>query len=295
MAASGDPFYEYVSKLAGSVVVHPLTFSRILVQLGWEPDPPSLGKNLFRRQKLFYPNMFRHVGRVRDEVGGVFPLWTTGLLAKLTSQVIRELTLRGVEAACGGGGASEKNWELNANSLKQMAQRCCYSSVGRSLAVFASYPLHSVMVRQMAAAVSHDAIYRGNILSVIREIFNEEGMPGFFRGVTVAIVGDLLALWATSFIAYAVNQYIIADRSAPDVKQVSPVIASFLVSSWTYRYGVVSTNLCIRGSSGLSLCVPYTDSVECWQTLKLAGGLSRGDSLFFRVAPQSAMAATRRR
>lgn len=296
MASSGDPFNEFLSKMAGSIVVHPLTFSRILIQLGWEPEPPKLGYNLFRRPKLFYPNMFSHIGCVRDQVGGMVSLWGTGLLAKLASQAVRELTLRGVEKVSGGAGG-EKNWELRAGSLQQLAQRCCYSSVSRSVAVVASYPLHAVMVRQMAAAVCHDAVYQGGIFSVIREIFNEEGLPGFFRGVTVAIVGDLLALWGVSFIAYAFNEYVFADRVPPDVKQVSPMLASFLVTSWTYRYGVVSTNLCIRASPGLSLSVPYSSSAECWQALKLSGGLNRGDSMFFRLAPPSAVAAasTRRR
>lgn len=291
--ASTDPFTDYLSKLAGSVVVHPITFSRILVQLGWEPDPPVLGLNLFRRQKLYYPNMFRHMGRVRDEVGGVFYLWTTGLGAKLVSQVVREVVLRGVESGYGGG---EKNWEINSQSLGQLAQRCCYSSVSRSIAVVVAYPFHSVMVRQMAAAVSHDAVFRGNMFSVAKEIFDTEGLPGFFQGVSVAIVGDLLALWGTSIIAYALNRYVFAEmlKTEADLKQVSPLLASFLVSSWTYRYGVVSTNLCIRRSSGLALSVPYTGTNECWQALKLAGGLNRGDGLFYRTAPASAAAGAKR-
>ncbi|KAA8592009.1 hypothetical protein FQN60_017383 [Etheostoma spectabile] len=45
-----------------TVLSHPLMYIKVLIQVGYEPIPPTLGRNLFGRQVYQLPGLFAYAG-----------------------------------------------------------------------------------------------------------------------------------------------------------------------------------------------------------------------------------------
>ena len=50
------------------------------------------------------------------------------------------------------------------------------------------------------------------MLPAIREIFRENGLPGFFSGLVPRVLGEIASLIMASFLTYTINKYVIEDR-----------------------------------------------------------------------------------
>ncbi|VDN99481.1 unnamed protein product [Rodentolepis nana] len=83
--------------------------------------------------------------------------------------------------------------------------------------------------------------------------------------------------------AYAVNRWIFPEDVDPKYKEQTPYLASLVVSSCTHRLTVTSTVMAVSGS-GLSLDVPFKNSLECYNYLSTRNAFLRGASFFFRYA-----------
>ncbi|VDM33377.1 unnamed protein product [Hydatigera taeniaeformis] len=176
--------------------------------------------------------------------------------------------------------------------------KTCKLTAGRCLGLLVSYPFQGefdklylpptfisslvIMIRQIAQLVGKETIY-SNIFKAFVEINVNEGLPGLFGGLIPRLLGEVVTVWLTAGMAYLVNKYLLPADTDPFVKEQTPYVAGILVSSCTHRLTVTSTVMAVSGS-GLSVAVPFKNSLDCYNYLSTRNAFMRGASLFFRYA-----------
>uniref|UniRef100_A0A3B3ZFD5 Uncharacterized protein n=1 Tax=Periophthalmus magnuspinnatus TaxID=409849 RepID=A0A3B3ZFD5_9GOBI len=246
-----------------TVLSHPLMYIKVLIQVGHEPLPPTLGRNLFGRQVYQLPGLFayaKHIIKIDGKAGlfkGLVPRLCAGTFGTVVhSQVVQ--------------------------TTKEMIARSCATVV--------THPFHVITLRCMVQFIGRETKYSGIFDSVIT-IYREEGILGFFAGLIPRLLGDVLSLWICNMLAHFINTYAIDDsvRHTGEIKNCSQAVTGFFASMLTYPFVLVS-NLMAVNNCGLAGGLPpyasvYPTWVDCWRHLSREGNMSRGNSLFFRKLP----------
>ncbi|KAL5107335.1 hypothetical protein TcWFU_001308 [Taenia crassiceps] len=267
--------YDYVIPTAISTVCHPFVCARTLMMLGHEFEPPTLGRNLIGLQRYMYPNVFNyHVG--------LLPVFTVGLPASIIGSAIKSSVCEAYLHEHVTGYMYKKSVFETEQGWEVFVQETCKLTAGRCLGLIASYPFQVIMIRQIAQLVGKETIY-SNILKAFVEINVNEGLPGLFSGLIPRLLGEVITVWLTAGMAYVLKKYLMSEDTDPFVKGQTPYIAGMLVSSCTHRLTVTSTVMAVSGS-GLSVAVPFRNSLDCYNYLSTRNAFMRGASLFFRYA-----------
>ncbi|XP_046389493.1 mitochondrial carrier homolog 2-like [Ischnura elegans] len=297
----------YVFRYAATTATHPFEYAKLLIQLGHEPIAPWPTKTLFGRPALALPSVFQYVSYIKGIDGftgcyrGLTPKLCACLVSSLTYQRIRESWEFDWEKRGRGGGAGDlvddegidegavvDDWENGGEPLSEEEERrrfaLCLSRdvVGRTVAVVVSHPFQVVAVRTMAQFVGGETLYSG-LFSSFRELYREGGVLGFFCGLIPRLIGELLCLVISSTATFAINTYLVED---PEIKTYTSATISFLASTVTYPFQVVSCCMAVT-KSGLAAGSPpsmlhYTSWTDCWSHLSRTGQLKRGSSLLWR-------------
>jgi len=148
--------------------------------------------------------------------------------------------------------------------------------------IVVSHPFHVISLRMMAQFVGRETLYN-SILGSIAEIWNNEGILGFFAGMIPKLLCDVACLVLSSSSVFIINKYLIKDKIA---RQYNAGFTQFAFSSLLYPLQVVSTCSAISGSrlmAGQPPIMPkYSTWVDCWNDLQSRRELKRGSSLFWR-------------
>uniref|UniRef100_A0A8C5APL7 Mitochondrial carrier homolog 2 n=1 Tax=Gadus morhua TaxID=8049 RepID=A0A8C5APL7_GADMO len=263
-----------------TVLSHPLMYIKVLVQVGHEPLPPILGRNLFRRQVYQLPGLFayaKHIIKI-DGKAGLF----NGLLPRLCASTIGTVVHGNILQV------SHSVRPINITSAQPSI--CIQEMVARSCATVVTHPLHVITLRCMVQFIGRETKYSGVFDSVVT-IYKEEGVLGFFAGLIPRLLGDILSLWICNLLAHFINTYAIDDTMSHtgEIKNCSQAVTGFFASMLTYPFVLVS-NLMAVNNCGLAGGLPPYASVcptwvDCWRHLSREGNMSRGNSLFFRKLP----------
>ncbi|NXL53771.1 MTCH2 protein, partial [Podilymbus podiceps] len=308
-----------------TVLSQPLMYVKVLVQVGYEPLPPTLGRNVFGRQVYQLPGLFayaKHIVKV-DGRAGLFKGLTPRLCSSAIGTVVHSKVLQVPGAAFWGGcslpdasfpvqpGASKKE---PVSSLEQVLKETSREMVARSAATLITHPFHVITLRCMVQFIGRETKYSGT-LSAFATIYREEGVLGFFAGLIPRLLGDILSLWLCNMLAYLINTYALengGDRAplwggsaAPwgskvplflpqvstmaEMKSYSQAVTGFFASMLTYPFVLVSNLMAVNNcglAGGLLPYAPtYSSWLDCWSQLHREGNMSRGNSLFFRKVP----------
>ncbi|ELT95424.1 hypothetical protein CAPTEDRAFT_226268 [Capitella teleta] len=274
---------------------HPVTLTKVLIQIGHEPVAPSPGTSIFGRKVLCYPNLFKYLGHIRKQ-DGFFGMYR-GLMPRLAGGLIGTYVTASVSVQLKGGTNNlnlpptkdEVDGDEEPSALagiQTMAKNTSVEVLARCAGVIVSQPFHVIMVRSMGQFVGGETAYSG-LFSSIAEIYHHDGILGFFSGLVPRILGEVITIWLANTLTYLVNTHIV--HKAPggtDFKNYTGAIFSLMVTQLTYPFNVVSNNLAISGS-GLAAGQPpnmpvYTNWLDCWRHLSLHRNLKRGSSLFMR-------------
>uniref|UniRef100_A0A6Q2XZ37 Mitochondrial carrier homolog 2 n=1 Tax=Esox lucius TaxID=8010 RepID=A0A6Q2XZ37_ESOLU len=265
-----------------TVLSHPLMYIKVLVQVGHEPLPPSLGRNLFGRQVYQLPGLFayaKHIIKIDGKVGlfnGLAPRLCAGTIGTLVhSRVLQQCLLL---------------------SLINCYKFTTKEMIARSCATIVTHPFHVITLRCMVQFIGRETKYSGVFDSIIT-VYKQEGVLGFFAGLIPRLLGDVLSLWICNMLAHLINTYAIDDSMSHtgEIKNCSQAVTGFLASMLTYPFVLVS-NLMAVNNCGLAGGLPpyasvYPTWVDCWRHLSQEGNMSRGNSLFFRKMPVGKMYA----
>ncbi|NWQ86563.1 MTCH2 protein, partial [Burhinus bistriatus] len=292
-----------------TVLSQPLMYVKVLVQVGYEPLPPTLGRNIFGRQVYQLPGLFAY-GRTARHSG----LWRGRGAAEPAlgdrdpfRGVGRERCLPGVCPLPDASsplqpGASKKE---PVSSLEQVLKETSREMVARSAATLITHPFHVITLRCMVQFIGRETKYSGT-LSAFATIYREEGVLGFFAGLIPRLLGDILSLWLCNMLAYLINTYALENgvrapqpaqgawgglgvSTMTEMKSYSQAVTGFFASMLTYPFVLVSNLMAVNNcglAGGLLPYAPtYSSWLDCWSQLHREGNMSRGNSLFFRKVP----------
>uniref|UniRef100_A0A8C0LNY2 Mitochondrial carrier 2 n=1 Tax=Canis lupus dingo TaxID=286419 RepID=A0A8C0LNY2_CANLU len=251
-----------------TILSQPLMYVKVLIQVGYEPLPPTIGRNIFGRQVCQLPGLFcyaQHIASI-DGKRGLF----TGLTPRLCSGVLGTVVHGKVLQDLGSGNVQKEVTP----SFDQVIKETTREMMARSAATLITHPFHG-----------------SGLYDSIVTIYREEGILGFFAGLIPRLLGDIISLWLCNSLAYLVNTYALDSgvSTMSEMKSYSQAVTGFFASMLTYPFVLVS-NLMAVNNCGLAGGSPpyspiYTSWIDCWCMLQKEGNMSRGNSLFFRKVP----------
>lgn len=276
-----NEWLRYGMKLGVSALIHPFEYSKTLMQIGYEPIPPRLGKTIFGQATLVLPNVFTYAGHIRKTDGlmgcyrGVWPKLIGNVLASYGSDKVAEKIGLDIAEPCKDEAAGDCQLE----QFKRQLKRDVVIHVSSTII---SHPFHVITVRMMAEFIGREAKYTSIFRSII-EIYREEGFLGFFAGFIPRVLNDVSCLVLVSASSYLFNKYLAQES---ETQQYFVSFSQFVFSSLFYPLHVVSTCM-IVSSSGLIAGKPpnmpsFSSWIECGRHLSQTNCMKRGSSLFFR-------------
>uniref|UniRef100_A0A8B9PL15 Mitochondrial carrier 2 n=1 Tax=Apteryx owenii TaxID=8824 RepID=A0A8B9PL15_APTOW len=243
-----------------AVLSQPLMYVKVLVQVGYEPLPPTLGRNIFGRQVYQLPGLFayaKHIVKV-DGRAGLFKGLTPRLCSGAIGTIVHSKVLQRYQEV----EQPEVRRRLFSFTSREM--------VARSAATLITHPFHVITLRCMVQFIGRETKYRGLI---------------------PRLLGDILSLWLCNMLAYLINTYALENgvSTMTEMKSYSQAVTGFFASMLTYPFVLVSNLMAINNcglAGGLLPYAPtYSSWLDCWSQLHKEGNMSRGNSLFFRKVP----------
>uniref|UniRef100_A0A3Q2E5C2 Mitochondrial carrier homolog 2 n=1 Tax=Cyprinodon variegatus TaxID=28743 RepID=A0A3Q2E5C2_CYPVA len=249
-----------------TVLSHPLMYIKVLIQVGHEPLPPALGRNLFGRPVQQLPGLFayaKHIIKIDGKTGlykGLVPRLCAGALGTVVHSKALQVGLSS---------------SARPQTTKEMIARSCATVI--------THPFHVITLRCMVQFIGRETKYSYMFGSIIT-VYREEGIWGFFAGLIPRLLADIISLWICNLLAHALNKYAIDDT----VCRLRDRMA-FLASMVTYPL-VLASNLMAVNDCGLAGGMPpyaptYPSWLDCLAHLRREGNTGRGNSLFFRKLP----------
>lgn len=279
-------------KFAVQSALHPFEFSKVLIQIGYEPIVPRETRTFFGKPAKGLPNVFQYVGFIKNRDGllgcyrGLSPkLLGSFISSNLSEKVADKLGLARVEENEKENMTEDEYYERFRVKLKRDVV------VHTAGAIIAS-PFHVISVRMMAQFIGSETKYSSIIGSIV-EIWRDEGIWGFFSGLIPRLIFDLSCVVVASTATYLVGRHFIREKEG---RMYFGSLSSFVCSSMFYPMNVVSTCMIVNGTSlkaAALLPTTYESWHHCYSSLKLRGEHKRGSSLFFRYVKTKDVVAKR--
>ncbi|XP_030589417.1 mitochondrial carrier homolog 1-like [Archocentrus centrarchus] len=270
-----------------TAITHPLLYVKLLIQVGHEPLPPTVGTTMFGRRVLYLPGFFsyaHHIVKV-DGKRGLF----RGLSPRIVSSAISTVVRSKVKQV---GLLSKINKQQD--SLREVVKETSHEMIIQCLCRVATHPFHVMSVRCMAQFVGREVKYSG-MLSCIVKIFKEEGVSGFYVGLIPHVLGEVLFLWCCNLLAHFINTYAVDESlsQASAVKSYTKFVMGIAVNVLTYPFMLVADVMAVN-NCGLAAGLPpqspiFKSWLHCWNHLSNKGQLFRGSSVFFRRVPMTSL------
>lgn len=107
-----------------------------------------------------------------------------------------------------------------------------------------SSPFHVISIRMMAQFIGRETKYNSIVGSII-EIYQDEGIWGFFSGLIPRLIFDLSCVVVASTATYLVGRHFIREKEG---RMYFGSLGSFVCSSVFYPLNVVSTCMVVNGT-----------------------------------------------
>jgi len=282
-----------------STFFHPVTYSKTLIQIGYEPFAPSPSSTLFGSKVLMYPNIFKYIGHIK-KTDGFLGLYR-GLGARLVSGFVCSVVSTCVQSNLKDQSLGEESQSSDGNdseladqpTVKDAALKLFtdtgIETLSRSVGIIVSHPFQVMFVRSVAQFVGRETRYT-SISSSISEIWHNEGVLGFFVGLAPRLIGEVLTIWMANLLAHCLNTFIVNTQTttvAKDLKGYTVLASQLVVTQLTYPFSVVSNAMCINNcglaAGRLPFAPVYSDWLDCWARLTAEGQIKRGSSMFWRT------------
>ncbi|XP_026223555.1 mitochondrial carrier homolog 1-like isoform X2 [Anabas testudineus] len=270
-----------------TAITHPLLYVKLLIQVGHEPLPPTVGTTMFGRRVLYLPGFFsyaQHIVKVDGKTGlfrGLSPRIASSVISTVVRGKVRQVEL-------------QSKRDDQQTSLRKVVKETTQEMIIQCLSRVATHPFHVMSVRCMAQFVGREVKY-GGIFSCIIKIFKEEGVAGFYVGLMPHVLGEVLFLWCCNLLAHFINTYAVDENftQASAVRSYTKFVMGIAVSVLTYPFMLVADLMAVN-NCGLAAGLPphspiFKSWLHCWDHLSQKGLLFRGSSFFFRRVPVTSL------
>lgn len=279
-----------------STITHPLSYVRVLVQIGYEPLPARNCKTWYGSPANCYPNFLECALNMKDEHGWL-ELYK-GFVPKLLGRFVCQGVSHGINSMLNSTkdntNSESGTQETNENSLNNFLEETGRMAIVSTASLLVSHPFHVISVRMMAQYVGKETYY-SSISSALSNIIKDEGILGLFSGFIPLLFGELLTLVIVRTISYLSEPYlpaitehfqeVVGNIPGKDVKSYTQQITHLSTSMVTYPLTVVSTMMVVNGTplEGGNICgVIFGGWADCFKYLRIRGQLQRGASTFKR-------------
>jgi len=264
------------------------------MQVGHEPIPPTPSRTFLGTKVLRLPSFFQYANHIKklDGWSGLY----RGLLPRVYSSMIGTLVNNTVLQAISTKGDAlvpivNRENKTKREELVEFAQETCMQTVAKCSALVISHPFYVISVRMMVQFVGKETIYSG-LRASIREIWDNEGIAGFFSGIIPRLIGEILSLWLYRGACFLVRRYAIDSEVSrrKEVQVYTNGLFQYAAGVVTYPFTLVS-NMMIVNHVGLAAgelpAMPvFSGWTDCFKHLRKTGNLWRGSSMFRRTVRQ---------
>lgn len=284
----------YIAQVVlGGIVSHPFHYAKTLIQLGHEVLPARPGVTITGTPALYFPSVLNYIKfiRKREGIWGLYKGYTytaaNGVVcqrvndyaySKLDAYVKRRFELkRGEDEAEGEDYSAE-------NVFKQALQVWVKEGGAKICAILATQPIQVMATRCFAQFVGGEKVY-DSWISSIKEIYTNEGIRGFFSGVSMRLLAELSILTVSISIGYTVK-YAVQSEQRSVLSMWARSLSTLIIGPFFYPYLLVA-RIMEANPANLAACRPpysarYSSVFECYSDLAAEDALKRGSSYFFR-------------
>lgn len=269
-----------------TAVAHPLTYVKVLIQVGHEPLPAQRAKTFFGKEVMRLPNFLQYAGHIKN-MDGWLGLYR-GLGPRIVHNIVSSTVTNTITNKMKENDEKHGKNDEEDKSVKGFLQETGKIAAAKTAGIVISYPFHVISIRMMVQFIGKETHYR-NIFSSIQEIYEEEGILGFFSGLLPHLIGELFAVWMYRTINYLVEKYVIDEQylQIAEVRNYSQGISQYVASTVTYPFQLITNIMAVndtRLQGGNPPLMPIYDSwTDCWIELGKKGLRSRGSTLFRRT------------
>ncbi|XP_013769520.1 mitochondrial carrier homolog 1 isoform X3 [Pundamilia nyererei] len=187
-----------------TTLTHPLLYVKLLIQVGHEPLPPTVGTTMFGRRVLYLPGFLSYAQHIvkMDGKRGLLRGLSPRIVSSAISTVVRSKVKQQIDVLFKNGDQQ--------NSLRKVVKETSHEMIIQCLSRVATHPFHVMSVRCMAQFVGREVKY-GGMLSCMVKIFKEEGVAGFYVGLIPHVLGEVLFLWCCNLLAHFINTYAVDE------------------------------------------------------------------------------------
>ncbi|KAI6191408.1 hypothetical protein M3Y97_00225100 [Aphelenchoides bicaudatus] len=251
-----------------SALLQPLTFSKTLYQLGFEPKKWPANLPLVPRHRASrLPDTFKFLKSVHEQFGlrAMYRGAAAGFVGSLTGGFVTNYVEQYLDtyfADLGGklGDLESKEDEelTDFESFRVHLRHTIRSSIGSTVGVVISHPFAVLMVREIMKVVRHDHACP-NTLSALLRVGEEEGLPGLFAGLVPSMLAKLVCVWTMFGVAFTINRMLIyIEKNTKDqenrevlknVRSYVPFMVPFVANSFAYAFEVDAVVASVAGYS----------------------------------------------
>uniref|UniRef100_A0A8C3T9J6 Mitochondrial carrier 1 n=1 Tax=Chelydra serpentina TaxID=8475 RepID=A0A8C3T9J6_CHESE len=247
---------------------HPLLYVKLLIQVGHEPLPPTIGRNVLGRKVLYLPGFFtyaRHIVEVDGKMG-IF----RGLAPRIISSTLSTVTRGTVKKVFP---VEDMEHVSNKDDVKTSLQKVVKE-------------VRIISMRCMVQFVGREVKYSCGMLKVAQETFSAlRSCSCSFSGLVPHILGDVVFLWCCNILAHFINTYAVDDNVSGDsveleqqgfsqasvIRSYTKFVMGIAVSMLTYPFLLVGDLMAVN-NCGLRAGLPpyspvFTSWVQCWRHL----------------------------
>ncbi|XP_042905350.1 mitochondrial carrier homolog 2 [Parasteatoda tepidariorum] len=279
-------WFHLFGKLGVTALGHPFEYVKVLIQIGHEPFPPKPTRTLLGKPALGLTGAFAYMKHIKS-IDGVFGLYR-GLFPKLCTNFVSMSTYIIAYEKVPSLDSNKQLQQISESELTDeqklalFAHELMKSTVARTASIIVSHPFYIITLRSMAQFVGRETKYSG-IFGSLREIFNEDGILGFFSGLVPRLIGEILSMLLAASASVLINTYLVDEESA---KTYVKALMGYLAGALFYPFTVVS-HVVIVNNCGLKAGMPgnmpiYSNWSDCWSHLSAIGQLKRGSSILWR-------------
>lgn len=217
---------------------------------------------------------------------GLLPRILGGFVGNFTTTATNNY-LKGV-----GASAEESAPAVGHNSdelvgwLKTFFLNTSKETLGRCAGIIVSQPFHVLMLRCQAQFIGGETQYN-SLWSSLVEIYNNDGILGFFGGLVPRLVGEVITIFLTNFFANMINKHFLEDK---EMRTYTSSACGLVIGTFTYRFSLIGNLMAVSGSGMVAAKFPYmlaySNWYECWGHLSQERQLGRGSRLFNRIVAQ---------
>jgi len=270
-------------------ILQPLYVSKVLIQIGYEPDEPIWrGRSLVCwRKGFYYPNGFKYMRNIAKREGSRMILFT-GVVPRLGQGIVSNYVRNEILAS------------LPPSTSKCPPERVGYEMyrqcVAAGAAVVASHPLLVVCNRMIASIIGGEAKY-GTMTMSIKTIYNEDGLLGFFSGLAPHLISELLARVLEILLAEVIQSAGVQEKMGQQYGEFTHYMpCSIMYSFITYPFQLVTTMMTINQCGVTACSLPtmqgHNSWLHCFTNLWQRNLITRGNNIWLRKAVEAPLVAT---